>query len=50
MPQIYIREDQYDELIALDLGTRDDLLEFVREAVGAGIKKEGLKRKRAGKK
>jgi len=47
MPQIYIREDQYDEVVALDFDTRDDSLEFIRDAIDAGLKKEHNKRKRA---
>jgi hypothetical protein len=47
MPQIYIREDQYDEIVELDFDTRDESLEFIREAIDAGLKKERRKRKRA---
>jgi hypothetical protein len=39
MPQIYIREDQYDDLISLDFDSRDELLEFVRAAIALGIEK-----------
>jgi hypothetical protein len=47
MPQIYIREDQYDELISLGFATRDDTLEFIRVAIDAALKKEIRKRKKA---
>ena len=47
MPQIYIREDQYDEVVALNFATRDESLEFIREAIDAGLKKESKKRKSA---
>jgi len=47
MPQIYIREDQYDEIVALDFATREDSLEFIRDAIDAGLKKERRKRNRA---
>jgi hypothetical protein len=46
MPQIYIREDQYDEIVELDFDTREESLEFIREAIDAGLKKELRKRKR----
>jgi len=49
MPQIYIREDQYDSLVALDFSTRDDLLGFVRVAIATSIEKEERKRKKEGK-
>ena len=47
MPQIYIREDQYDKIISLNFDTRDDSLEFIRDAIDAGLKKEHNRRKRA---
>ena len=47
MPQIYIREDQYDEIVALDFDTRDESLEFIRDAINVGLQKERRKRKRA---
>lgn len=47
MPQIYIREDQYDEIVALNFPTRDESMEFIREAINAGLKKERRKRSRA---
>lgn len=50
MPQIYIREDQYDKLVSLDFPTRDTLLDFVRVAITAGIEKEERRRKKAAKK
>jgi len=50
MPQIYIREDQYDRLVSLNFDDRDALLEFVRTTVNAGIEKEERRRKKAGKK
>ena len=49
MPQIYIREDQNDQLVAFDFETRDDFLEFIRVAVDVAIGKEVRKRKKAAK-
>jgi hypothetical protein len=46
-PQIYIREDQYDDIVALNFATRDESLEFIRDAIDAGLKKETNKRKRS---
>ena len=45
-PQVYIRESQYDALVALGFSTKDDLLDFVRDAIDAALKKEQRKRKR----
>jgi len=38
MPQIYIREDQYDEIVSV-FTTREKSLAFIREAIDAGLKK-----------
>lgn len=46
MPQIYIREDQYDKIAALGIATREGEMEFIREAIDAGLQKERRKQKK----
>lgn len=45
MPQVYVREDQFDAIIALGLEDKEERRQFIRDCLEVGIKKEARKRK-----